>query len=671
MKHHARQLRRSPDTSKTPAQHTAAPQQTPDLDEVMRMLAVGSPSDATTTAAAALQRTIGNRAATQLISHRSTPGQPVINRSLFSGWWSKKKTPANTTPPAPRVRNQSELEEMQNRLGSTNISATTPAAGGDDKVNPLDIASEGISDVTGGLELASSLKGDLTVEPKSAKYNAVYQDFLRENKLPSDTEESSLNGKQKEQLAEKQKDEGGLRVLVKDDNARADLGIAATAFQGFASVGGAASGIVGFVSSVQNWKEAENGWQRFDLAMDMVGQGSQTATGIGQAVTATGGVVAGGVARHREDLSDAKSAADGFSGVSDFLGALGGSVETVVSAAKIVSGIMQLFKGISEGTKSDQVLDITSHVIKVLKNFLNVSKSTISGLRTFLDIAGKSADFVAAVPVIGSAISIGIQLLDTLLQVVEIIRHAIRIAKAARIAATLKSQLSVDGKAVLDAKKRSDKNAALAKADDKDKLMLQLIDVNSKRVKRAALPVTTSVINIVANVISISGSILNIVGVATSAAYGAGVAIMAVGYGATATAGTLKLGTALAKPAAALIRNVKQQYRDLGVKNTTNSSTPVKWLAQYAAKHANTDKSSSAKQAGYLANAHRLMTIAKGLDVVQPSDADDVKAKKLESYAELEFMLKATGVNRKKLYKLNGNPAEQIKMLISAMKQRE
>ncbi|MBK9125598.1 MAG: hypothetical protein IPM16_21070 [Chloroflexi bacterium] len=598
---------------------------------------------------------------------------PVVPAAGGGGGGGGGSVPAGPAAPktkSPRVRNQTGLETMHTGIGSTVIANTNPAAGDDEKVDPLDVASEAIEDVTSAADFLSGVKGDLTIEPKSAKYDSIYKDFLRDKGLPANTKEDNLTDKQKEQLAEKQKDEGGVRVLIKDDNARADLGIAATAFSGAAAAGGSLSGIVGFISSIQNWGEAENHWQRADLVMDMIGQGSQTLTGAGQTVAAAGGVVAGGVARHHDNLSAASDVADGFSGASDFIGALGGSVETLVSAAKIVPAAVQLFKGTGEGSTADQVLDITGHSIKVLKGFLSVAKSTISGLRVFLDIAGKSADFVAAVPIVGSAISIGIQLLDILLQAVEIIRHAIRIHKARRNAAKMERQLTPLGTAALKAKKRNRAAAVANITDDKDHLLLKLIEVNRKRVNRAVLPLTSACINTIADVISISGSILNIVGVATSAAYGAGVALMATGYAATGTAGALKLGTALAKPTAALIRFQKQQMRNLAAKDTTNSGKKTKWIVEKAGKVYNKDKSSTKKKAEYLANARRLMTIAKGLDVVKDTDKEPVKTQKLKSYEQLELMIKATGVSPKKLYKQNGNPAEQMKMLIAAMKER-
>lgn len=676
MKSYTARIRRKSEKLQSPVRHAPDSQHPPDLDELLRVLASGPRSDTTTAAASALQRVVGNRATANLIARGAAPKQPVIMRNLWDDLKSKVRKPKTTpaVPAAPkskskRVRNQSELEAMHHHLGSTDVSTMNPATGDDEKVDPLDVASEAIEDVTRTADFLSAVKSDLTMEPKSAKYDSVYEDFLREKGLPLNTPEDKLTKEQKEQLTEKQRDEGGVRVLIRDNGARADLGIAATAFQGAAAAGGSLSGIVGFIASIQNWGEAENNWQRADLVMDMIGQGSQIVTGMGQTAAAIGGVAAGGVARHHDDLSAASDAANGFSGTSDFLGALGSSVETLVSAAKIVPATVQLFKGTGEGSTADQVLDITGHGLKVLKGFLGAAKSTVSGLRVFLDIAGKSADFVAVVPIVGSAISIGIQLLDILLQAVEIIRHAIRIYKAAHRAAKMKKQLGAGGKAVLDAKKR-DKAAALANADDKDKLLLKLIEVNTKRVKRAILPVTTSTINIIADIISISGSILNTVGVATSAAYGAGVALMAGGYAATVTAGVLKLGTALAKPTAALWRFQKQQMRNLAAKDTTNSGATTKWIVEKAGKVYNKDKSSTKKNAEYLANARRLMTIAKGLDVIKTTDAEDVKAKKLESYAQLELMIEAAGVSPKKLYKLNGNPAEQMKMLIEAMKQR-
>ncbi len=46
-------------------------------------------------------------------------------------------------------------------------------------------------------------------------------------------------------------------------------------------------------------------------------------------------------------------------------------------------------------------------------------------------------------------------------------------------------------------------------------------------------------------------------------------------------------------------------------------------------------------------------------------------AKNKSRYDEAQLLLEATGVDLTKLFKENGKPAEQIKMLAGAMKERE
>src|SRR5690606_13129266 len=136
----------------------------------------------------------------------------------------------------------------------------------------------------------------------------------------------------------------------------------------------------------------------------------------------------------------------------------------------------------------------------------------------------------------------------------------------------------------------------------------------------------------------------------TAPAYGAGVAIMAVGYGTTATAGLVKLGTALAGPVAKVVRNQKQFGRDVAAGEKTGG-----WRGKFLQKtHIldayNAEKSTGKKEARYLETINAIYDMVAAL----PATYSDQDAGKFE-YAN--DVIAATGVNTKKLYEATNQEA--------------
>ena len=397
-------------------------------------------------------------------------------------------------------------------------------------------------------------------------------------------------------------------------------------------------GIVDFADMVKLWKKSAGEEGKLDdgfmkaLAIGKGAKGLSSTAAVGSHGTA---LVAKGVNAAGEG---GKEVATGAAGVTAGLGALGSGADMIMSAAKLAQmGINGFRKGWSKGMAPEALTEF----LNLLKSFLATGAGVVSAVGKFLDIAGKAAEFLNALPVVGAAVNIATQLLDILIQVIAFVKSLYRMVKSHKKAKAMKRMAAH----ITGTDKRS---------QDEKQMLLNLATINMKRLKRAVLPLVTSVVKGVADLISIAGSVLNIVGVATAAAYGAGVGLMAGGYAASATAGLMKAGAAAAKPIQTLIRKGKQRGRDVGARKPTS----------LAAKLFNTAKSTDKKQAQYVEDAKAIVRMIVAL----PPDPQELNQQL--HYQRAYAILKATGIETKKLF-AEADTTKQFHMLIAAMKTRE
>lgn len=624
--------------SKRPTQHRKPKAQTPLATSIQNNgggTAILSPASLSPSQIMMLQRTIGNQAVLNLIQHQTSP---TIQRRFP---WRRGRN--NTTPTTPAT------DDKRQNIKNIGNATTTPTVNNEGDF--LDtFLSEGAeaggftSDTLG--EVGDTL-GNFGNDAKMGKFDSITQDWLRENGLPADTKIDDLSDDQKESLEEKQKDEGGLIGFASEEtqeNLQIASAGAGTLSSGFSSVVGFAA----MVNSIKNAKEADNHFDRGDAVLDAIGQGSQGIMSGGQTLAGVSQTISTGVAKNGSDA--ASTAADASGGVMDMFGSLGGVVEMGVSASKGVLSLIKYFTSIkSKGWgQREQIVEIVENFMDTLKGFLSTSKTVMSVVSTFLDIAGKGSDFVNAFPVVGAAISIAIQLVDTLVQAVRVASQVYQMAKSIMRQIKMKEKLEALADTVANA--------------DKRRFLSKLVEVNKKRWRRAIIPLTSALTKILANFVSVGASILNIVGAATSVAYGAGVGIMAGGYTLSATAGIMKLGAASMKPIASFTRWSKQKIRDTG---SGARGGKVDKFGKFLHINMDDKKTSAGKKTDYEENARNYLTMLRNLPAWDETDTTVV-----DQYQDLYDMLKATGVNTKEILSLT-DPNKQVKLIIEALQKRE
>ncbi len=621
--------------AKRPIQHHKPKAQTPLATSIEHngggTAILNNPSSLSASQIMMLQRTIGNQAVLNLMQRQTSP---TIQRGFP---WRRGSN--NTTP---------ATDDKRKNIKSIGNAANPTIEDDNDLLDTtLTEGSEAVGFTSDTFGQVGDTLGSFGGAAKTGKFDAVTKDWLHDNGLPADTKISDLTDDQKDSLEEKQKDKGGLITFGSDDtqeNLQIASASAGTLSSGFSSLVGFAA----MVNSIKKAYEADNHFDRGDAVLDAIGQGSQGFMSGGQALAGVSQTISTGVAKNGSDA--ASTAADASGGVMDMFGSIGGVVEMGVSGAKGVLGLIKYFTSIkSKGWgQREQIVQITENFMDTLKGFLSTAKTVMSVVSTFLDIAGKGADFVNAFPVVGAAISIAIQLVDTLVQVVKVVSQVYQMAKSIIRHIKMKEKLE----ALAD-------NVANA---DKRRFLSKLVEVNKKRWKRAIIPLSSALTRILANFVSVGASILNIVGAATSVAYGAGVGIMAGGYSLSATAGIMKLGAASMKPIASFTRWSKQKIRDKG---SGARGGKVDKFGKFLHINMDDEKTSAGKKKDYQENSSNFLAMLRGLDDWDP--ADD---KVVDDYKELYDMLKATGVNTKELFSIT-DPNKQAQKIIEALQQRE
>ncbi len=381
--------------------------------------------------------------------------------------------------------------------------------------------------------------------------------------------------------------------------------------------------------------------QMTDTLLQGGGNALQAGTSGLTGATSLGGVGAGiAVAQGASD--DAATAAAAFGGLGDAIGAVGGSVQLLVSGARLTIGVVNNIRKPDEANWSAVAVDS----LGMLKGFLSTANSTVSAVSGFLQIAGTAAELANALPVVGAAVNICIQLLDIVIQTINFVKALVKMIES-----------------IMQAKKMKKKADAAPAGGHEQHMLEHLSEINTKRYKRQLIPLISSVVNGVADCLSIGGSVLYVVGVATSPAYGAGVAIMAAGYGASATAGLIKLGTALSGPVAKFVRTQKQFGRDVAAGEKTGGWRGKVLQKTHLIGAYDVKKSSGKKDQEYLASINSIYDMIAALPATYTEqDADQ--------FENAHDVIAATGVSTTKLYKAD-TPDEATRLLMEALKKRD
>lgn len=168
---------------------------------------------------------------------------------------------------------------------------------------------------------------------------------------------------------------------------------------------------------------------------------------------------------------------------------------------------------------------------------------------------------------------------------------------------------------------------------------------NRKRVIRQSIHIFTNLLNI-------AGGIANLTGVGAQA----GVALKASAA-----------GIDLSLP---LFRSLKEFGRNQAAKNRAKGESGI------ANKIFNADKATVAKLTSRKKHAAVIMSMVADLNTILPKSSDPVeKAKETQALntaiQRIEGYIRATGCSPKKLYRLNGQPMQQLELLVQEMYKRE
>ncbi len=396
-------------------------------------------------------------------------------------------------------------------------------------------------------------------------------------------------------------------------------------------------------------RDEMNGFEIADEGMAAAQNGAQSVSGIATTASSAG-VFGTTVAQAAEPSEAGGTALMSFFGAGGGIETVSGSAQLLISTARTITGVVRNVRAQRKGEDAAWVA-VGTDAIGILKGALSTAQSCVTSIAVFTNIAGKAAELMNAIPLLGPTVNIAIQLLDIAIQVINGIKHLIKL---------------------IQARVHQKKLATMAKATENDQdektLYEGVADVNRKRFNREFLPVCTAIINTCANLISIGGSVMNICGVATAPAYGAGVGVMAVGYGMTAIGGLTKVGTTIASPVAGMVRKTKQLSNDVRAHEAPNNRTTT-FVRRTGIARAigDADKSTTTKEARCRDDAQRMFTLMKALPAFDASDNTIVGA-----YERMRSVVKATGVSMNALRRKVDEKAydEAVGLVVEALKVR-
>lgn len=355
----------------------------------------------------------------------------------------------------------------------------------------------------------------------------------------------------------------------------------------------------------------------------------------------------------------AEKVASGAGGAGSIIGALGGVYEGVNSGLHALYTGVQLLSSSKARTK-DGFLTLASEVLTSARGFLTAAGAAISASAKFIEVAQGLAAVSSVLPIVGSAIALVTGAVDTLIQTINIVKGIVRIVKARKAAFQMKAEAIVD--------KVATQAAEYLKA------------INVKRQKRAILGLVQAFGQIFGNVVNAVSAVLNIIGVATAGAMGAGGGVILAGTIVGAGGSAIKVGSGLLGTGAGVLRSLKQGGRDFAagdegsflgragkkVGNALNVDTTK------LGKVFNLGKSSSKKAKELDQAADNILAVLR--DLKQPEEYTKLGHKERETenqrYEMARNMVRAAGTSPRELIEL-GNALAVKNHLKAVMKQRE
>lgn len=561
----------------------------------------------------ALQNQVGNQAVARMINagkngQRTSRHAPAIQRNVLDDWKAKR---------AAKKQDEAFYEGVNIRNAASRGDATKLDTSGKERSG-----SDIIMDAVSGMGSAAGVAGDVSGTADSTL-------------LTLSTTPKSYGTGENLVIAGSESMSGELNA------ASAGVGIGTASLAGFGNFIGLVDAIR--VISDKEKTKREKGMAYADIAQNVAMGGVSAGQVAGSAVGSAAGFAGAGV------LGDIST------GAVELLGGIGDAITQAFATGKglanLIVDVVQVFRGEKDWKKAlkENGGALLGGLLPALKRFLGMSKSILSGVRWILKAVEVGGEFVQAFPIIGNSIGIFLKLLSIIEESVKIVIEAIRISKAGWY---IHKMGKVGAKALETAK--------------------EIIDINWKRVRRHLIPVLTNTGRIIGDLLGISGNVLQIVGVATSAAYGAGVGLMAGGIAATAGGSLLKVGMGATELGFKGLRWTKQAGRDLASKLESKDVAAGKEergkFGTAMSKIFNTDKTTAAKQAKYKADASKILENLSKLPPIAGTNEEqaDILAK---NYKPLMTLVKATGVSLKELQKQDS--LEQMQqMLVEAMKKR-
>jgi len=560
-----------------------------------------------------LQNQVGNQAVLRMMATGvRKPGirgqTPAIQRNIFDDW--KAKRAENKQDEA--IKEGDSIREAARRGDATKLDTSGKERSGSDiemdAVSGLGSAAGIAGDVSG---IADSTLLTLSTTPKS--YGTG------ENLVIAGSE--SMSG---------------------DVNAAsAGVGIGTAGLAGFGN-------FIGLVDAIRIIGDKEKSKREKGMAYADIAQNAAMGT-------VSGGQVAGSAVGSAAGLAGAGALGDISTGAVELLGGIGDAITQAFATGKglanLIIDVVQVFRGEKDWKKAltENGGALLGGLLPALKRFLGMSKSILSGVRWILKAVEVGGEFVQAFPVIGNSIGIFLKLLSIIEEGVKVVIEAIRISRAGW---NIHKIGKVGAKALETAK--------------------EIIDINWKRVRRHLIPVLTNTGRIIGDFLGIAGNVLQIAGVATSAAYGAGVGLMVGGIATGATGSLLKVGMGATELGLKGLRWTKQAGRDLASKLESKDVAAGKEergnFGKAMSTVFNTDKTTAAKQAKYKADANKILDNLSKLPKISGTKEEqaDILATK---YQPLMTLVKATGVSMKELRQQESLEKMQEK-LVEAMKKR-
>jgi hypothetical protein len=387
---------------------------------------------------------------------------------------------------------------------------------------------------------------------------------------------------------------------------------------------GMAGGIVGAIKAGDTWEK----WEQANTALE---GGVGTLFGIGKVVTGTGGVVTKSavLSGGGEAWETAKNV---FGFIGDGLGTVKSALETMWGVVKIVYASI---KQASKGGNTENILAESAGTIKALFETGGGAVKTTKGvLDTFSSVSGVAGAIfgavTAAINIVTTLVSLVVEGYGFVKQAYKLVTGYIRKKRLAQVP-----------------------GSALVK---------HLGTITWKRIKRAWGEVTLKGANIIADLFSGIASIVSLgasIAGAVSSPTGIGPAVGAIVSTAANLAGGILKG--VIKGGGSFFagwHRLNLWLRQQGREKAARSAPGSHWRRVY-----NANKSRQAKHEQRVKSAIKIMKRVENL----PACNQTTKS----TYDEVKLLLEATGVDLPALFKENGKPQEQIKMLIGAMKARE